>query len=147
MPVPIDELPCCSSTVAQITPTSAHVQRAESVIGHIFYRNAARVYCHPAKAAAMVLLTQIYRSLTDMAVKAVGTGGGSGRTSQCTSVGERKSEKELLHRESVTAAACRQDVLTTVSPVEQRTAADACRGSWRSTLTSHFQAQEMPETI
>lgn len=91
------------------------MRRAESVIGHLFYRNAARVYCHPAKAAARVLFAQIYRSLTDTAVKAVGTAGGSGRTSKCLSAGERKSEEEVLQREPMTAATGRQDVLKAMS--------------------------------
>lgn len=42
-----------------------------------------------------VLLLQIYRSRRVMTVKAVGTAGGSGRTSQ----GEQKSEEEVLQRE------------------------------------------------
>lgn len=47
----------------QCQQSKAHVWRAESVVSRHFYRNAARVSCHPPKAAAQGLLTQIYRSL------------------------------------------------------------------------------------
>lgn len=131
------------------------MRRAESVISRHFYRNAARVSCHPAKAAAQVLLTQIYRSLTcytgsvdknlqksDMAVQVVGAVGGSVRTSRCLKAGERKSEEEVLQRGPDDSSNVQTGCPQSREPVEQRTAADACRGSQRSIHSSQFQAQK-----